>query len=134
FVGAGRPHGQVMELLMPLAIRDANLATSLDVSGQTQFTISLTFASQSAAEGTDTRVSADAVGVGAVDGPPVPSGTEMPSSSATRVTELRIEGVNGTPAEVMLNDSRVRKVAGDDEAGFYRPADASVTGPGGTQL
>jgi hypothetical protein len=35
-------------------------------------------------------------------------------------TELRVHGVSGTPPDRMLQHPRVRRVAGDSRAGFYR--------------
>ena len=55
--------------------------------------------------------------------------------AASRVMELRVHGVSGTPAEELLDAPHVRQVAGDDKAGFYRPRlsdepeDLSVDGP-----
>lgn len=55
--------------------------------------------------------------------------------AASRVVELRVHGVSGTPAEELLDAPHVRQVAGDDKAGFYRPRlgdepeDLSVDGP-----
>ena len=36
-------------------------------------------------------------------------------------TELRVHGVSGTPAEDMLDRPIISRVAGDNEAGFFRP-------------
>jgi len=38
------------------------------------------------------------------------------------VVEIRIHGVSGTPPNELLNRPIVRRVAGDQSAGFYRPA------------
>lgn len=50
--------------------------------------------------------------------------------------ELRVHGVTGTPAEDMLDRPLVTRVAGDGNAGFYRPRPeyGGTTGPGGAQL
>ncbi|MEU0559116.1 hypothetical protein [Dactylosporangium sp. NPDC006015] len=52
------------------------------------------------------------------------------------VTELRVHGVTGTPAEDVLDRPLLRRVAGDTEAGFFRPRAeyGAVTGPGGVTL
>jgi hypothetical protein len=52
------------------------------------------------------------------------------------VTELRVHGVTGTPAESMLDRPLLRRVAGDTEAGFFRPRVeyGGTTGPGGAAL
>jgi len=57
-------------------------------------------------------------------------------SDAAAVTELRVHGVSGTPPEHVLDRPLLRKVAGDHEAGFYRPREeyGGVTGPGGARL
>src|SRR4051812_10597201 len=51
-------------------------------------------------------------------------------------TELRVHGVSGTPAESMLDRPLLGRVAGDGNAGFYRPRPeyGATTGPGGAQL
>lgn len=51
-------------------------------------------------------------------------------------TELRIHGVTGTPAESMLDRHIVGQVAGDREAGFFRPRPeyGATLGPGGARL
>ncbi|GAA1787149.1 hypothetical protein GCM10009682_06480 [Luedemannella flava] len=51
-------------------------------------------------------------------------------------TELRVHGVNGAPAEEVLDRPWVGRVAGDTEAGFYRPRPEThaTTGPGGADL
>jgi hypothetical protein len=51
-------------------------------------------------------------------------------------TELRVHGVSGTPAEDMLDRPRIVQVAGDGEAGFFRPRPeyGATTGPGGARL
>ena len=45
------------------------------------------------------------------------------SGSPTPDIELRIHGVSGTPVESMLDVSTVHRVAGDDDAGFWRRGD-----------
>ncbi|PZG22586.1 hypothetical protein C1I95_05300, partial [Micromonospora craterilacus] len=40
---------------------------------------------------------------------------------AHEVVELRVHGVSGTSAEALLDHPIVTRVAGDDNAGFYRP-------------
>ena len=57
----------------------------------------------------------------------------------TRVPiELRVHGVTGTPAEQMLDRQIIGHVAGDGEAGFFRPraeyGAAHIHGPGGARL
>ena len=50
-------------------------------------------------------------------------------------TELRVHGVSGTPPEAMLDHPHVRRVAGDDEAGFYRRRyPDGLTPPGADRL
>ena len=51
-------------------------------------------------------------------------------------TELRVHGVSGTPAESMLDRPLLTRVAGDGNAGFYRPRPeyGALTGPGGADL
>ena len=52
--------------------------------------------------------------------------------------ELRVHGVTGTPAEQMLDRQIIGHVAGDGEAGFFRPraeyGAAHIHGPGGARL
>lgn len=50
--------------------------------------------------------------------------------------ELRVHGVTGTPAEDMLDRHVIGRVAGDGEAGFFRPRTeyGAVFGPGGARL
>ncbi|GAA2367743.1 hypothetical protein [Dactylosporangium salmoneum] len=52
------------------------------------------------------------------------------------VTELRVHGVTGSPAEDVLDRPLLRRVAGDTDAGFFRPRAeyGAVTGPGGAML
>ncbi|XTZ15473.1 hypothetical protein ACQSSU_29320 [Micromonospora echinospora] len=40
---------------------------------------------------------------------------------AHEVVELRVHGVSGAAAETLLDHPVVIRVAGDDNAGFYRP-------------
>src|SRR3954447_5182470 len=51
-------------------------------------------------------------------------------------TELRVHGVSGTPAEEMLDRPLIVQVAGDGEAGFFRPRTeyGATLGPGGARL
>src|SRR5688500_15198546 len=51
-------------------------------------------------------------------------------------TELRVHGVSGTPAEDMLDRPLIARVAGDGEAGFFRPRPeyGATLGPGGARL
>jgi hypothetical protein len=52
--------------------------------------------------------------------------------------ELRVHGVSGQPAEDMLDRQVIGRVAGDGDAGFYRPrieyGEESTVGPGGARL
>src|SRR5262245_56616314 len=50
--------------------------------------------------------------------------------------ELRVHGVTGTPAEDMLDRHIIGRVAGDSDAGFFRPRDeyGATLGPGGARL
>lgn len=52
------------------------------------------------------------------------------------VTELRVHGVSGASAKSMLDRPLLHRVAGDDDAGFWRPRPeyGNTTGPGGAQL
>jgi hypothetical protein len=52
------------------------------------------------------------------------------------VTELRVHGVTGSPAEDVLDRPLLRRVAGDTDAGFFRPRTeyGAATGPGGATL
>jgi hypothetical protein len=52
------------------------------------------------------------------------------------VTELRVHGISGAPAEVILDQPLVIRVAGDDQAGFYRPRPCcgGATGAAGATL
>ncbi len=51
-------------------------------------------------------------------------------------TELRVHGVSGTPVESLLDRPLLHQVAGDADAGFFRPREAygDTTGPGGALL
>ena len=51
-------------------------------------------------------------------------------------TELRVHGVSGSSAEEMLDRPLIRQVAGDGEAGFFRPRSeyGATLGPGGARL
>jgi hypothetical protein len=59
-----------------------------------------------------------------------------PASATTPPTELRVHGVSGTPAEGMLDRPLIVQVAGDKEAGFFRPRTeyGATLGPGGARL
>src|SRR6478752_3242670 len=61
---------------------------------------------------------------------PIPGGPPRPP------VELRVHGVSGTPAEDMLDRPLIVQVAGDGEAGFYRPRTeyGATLGPGGARL
>lgn len=60
----------------------------------------------------------------------------VPAAANTPPTELRVHGVSGTPAEEMLDRPLIVRVAGDDEAGFFRPRTeyGATLGPGGARL
>ncbi len=67
------------------------------------------------------------------------AGDPVPDSSAAgpaAVTELRVHGVSGSPPEGMLYRPVLARVAGNSEAGFYRPHPAygGETGPAGVRL
>jgi len=51
-------------------------------------------------------------------------------------TELRVHGVSGAPVEHLLDRPLLRQVAGDADAGFFRPRPeyGDTTGPGGAPL
>jgi hypothetical protein len=51
-------------------------------------------------------------------------------------TELRVHGVSGAPVESLLDRPLLGQVAGDPDAGFFRPLPAygNTTGPGGATL
>src|SRR5438552_3124899 len=51
-------------------------------------------------------------------------------------TELRVHGVSGSPVERTLDRPLVEQVAGDSDAGFFRPKHeyGALTGPGGATL
>ncbi|TMM37521.1 MAG: hypothetical protein E6F99_11540 [Actinobacteria bacterium] len=51
-------------------------------------------------------------------------------------TELRVHGVSGSPVESLLDRPLLGQVAGDADAGFFRPLPAygNTTGPGGATL
>ncbi len=67
-----------------------------------------------------------------------PDTLTMPAVAAptTPPTELRVHGVSGTPAEDMLDRPLIVQVAGDKEAGFFRPRTeyGATLGPGGARL
>jgi hypothetical protein len=62
--------------------------------------------------------------------------TEQHSVRDQIPTELRVHGVSGSPAEEMLDRPLIRQVAGDREAGFFRPRSeyGGTFGPGGARL
>ena len=73
--------------------------------------------------------------------PPAPtvSAAPLPAAPApvdTQPTELRVHGVSGQPAEDMLDRAIIGQVAGDAEAGFFRPRSeyGGTLGPGGARL
>src|SRR5258705_11570064 len=51
-------------------------------------------------------------------------------------TEMRVHGVSGSAAEEMLDRPLIRQVAGDGDAGFFRPRTeyGATLGPGGARL
>jgi hypothetical protein len=55
---------------------------------------------------------------------------------AESITELRVHGVSGTPPEEVLDRPLLVRVAGDRDAGFYRPRPeyGGAAGPGGARL
>ncbi len=59
-----------------------------------------------------------------------------PAAATTPPTELRVHGVSGTPAEDMLDRPLISRVAGDGDAGFFRPRTeyGGTLGPGGARL
>jgi hypothetical protein len=65
-----------------------------------------------------------------------PQETVQPTTSDTAPTELRVHGVSGQPAEDMLDRAIIGQVAGDAEAGFFRPRVeyGGTRGPGGAEL
>ena len=72
-------------------------------------------------------------------GQPNPESIPTPAETPPAVpTELRVHGVSGTPAEETLDRAVIGRVAGDTEAGFYRPRPeygaATTVGPGGARL
>jgi hypothetical protein len=108
---------------LPLLIRDARLTTAADTDGQPQFTIALTFS-----PGTPAYLSAP--GSPGPDGPVSTRSNEAPEPPTTAagpvlppdltIAELRCDGAGGTPATTMLDRQLVSRVAGGDDAGFYR--------------
>src|SRR5262245_23479816 len=62
--------------------------------------------------------------------------TERPLVRDTTPTELRVHGVSGSPAEDVLDRPLIGQVAGDGEAGFFRPRTeyGATLGPGGARL
>lgn len=60
----------------------------------------------------------------------------VPAPPETPPTELRVHGVSGSPAENMLDRPLIYRVAGDGEAGFFRPRTeyGATLGPGGARL
>jgi hypothetical protein len=72
----------------------------------------------------------------AVDAPTEPMG--LPATPQGLPTELRVHGVSGSPAEETLDRAIIGRVAGDHEAGFFRPrpeyGPATTVGPGGARL
>jgi hypothetical protein len=81
--------------------------------------------------------------------PPAPVSPAVPAPAAVAAplaakptapvgppTELRVHGVSGQPAEDMLDRAIIGQVAGDGNAGFFRPRSeyGGTLGPGGAQL
>src|SRR5262249_2712088 len=60
---------------------------------------------------------------------------EAPVGPDTPPTELRVHGVSGAAAEEMLDRAIVGQVAGDSNAGFFRPRSeyGATRGPGGAR-
>jgi hypothetical protein len=60
----------------------------------------------------------------------------LPKPTDTPPTELRVHGVSGSPAEEVLDRPLIVQVAGDGEAGFFRPRTeyGATLGPGGARL
>src|SRR5215510_7189286 len=60
----------------------------------------------------------------------------LPAPPGTPPTELRVHGVSGSPAEDVLDRPLIVQVAGDGEAGFFRPRTeyGATLGPGGARL
>jgi hypothetical protein len=60
----------------------------------------------------------------------------VPAAADAPPTELRVHGVSGTPAEDMLDRHIIGMVAGDRDAGFFRPRTeyGAILGPGGARL
>ncbi len=60
----------------------------------------------------------------------------VPASTMTPPTEMRVHGVSGTRAEDMLDRPLIVRVAGDRDAGFFRPRTeyGGTLGPGGARL
>jgi hypothetical protein len=56
--------------------------------------------------------------------------------AGTPPTELRVHGVSGSPVEEMLDRPLIGQVAGDSDAGFFRPRSeyGGTLGPGGARL
>jgi hypothetical protein len=76
--------------------------------------------------------------VGVVDMPSEPTTEPLVAPGGVDVppTELRVHGVSGTPPEDMLDRHILGQVAGDREAGFWRPRTeyGATLGPGGARL
>ena len=90
----------------------------------------LTVVSPSAPTRGAVGVVSDVPGEAATQPLAVPGGVDLPP------TELRVHGVSGTPAEDMLDRQIIGQVAGDREAGFWRPRTeyGATLGPGGARL
>src|SRR5690242_18307049 len=60
----------------------------------------------------------------------------LPAPADSPPTELRVHGVSGSPAEEVLDRPLIVQVAGDGEAGFFRPRTeyGATLGPGGARL
>jgi hypothetical protein len=61
---------------------------------------------------------------------------QLPAPPDSPPTELRVHGVSGSPAEDVLDRPLIVQVAGDGEAGFFRPRTeyGATLGPGGARL
>jgi hypothetical protein len=70
------------------------------------------------------------------DGEPATLAFVAPVAPETPPTELRVHGVSGARAEDMLDRYIVGQVAGDTDAGFFRPRTeyGGTLGPGGARL
>jgi hypothetical protein len=67
---------------------------------------------------------------------PEPATEQLTLPGHTVPTELRVHGVSGQPAEDVLDRAIIGQVAGDGDAGFFRPRPeyGGTLGPGGARL